>query len=152
MTVRMASCRELTSDLAALAELQKHYWILEKSATPTALLLPWFPGPAKRAKEASNKALFTMLWGYIEERKKAPVPSSDAIDVLLGQGLNNYDIVQFVLGVIFAGVVNTGINGTSCHSHLISSLFQGLIPDNFFSLLDSPLHLLSLPLEIRRPC
>jgi hypothetical protein len=115
MTVRMAACRELASDLPALTAFQKHYWILEKSATPTALLLPWFPGPAKRAKEASTKALFTTLWDYIEERKKASVPSSDAIDMLLGLGMSNGDIIQFVLAVIFAGVVNTGINCTSPH-------------------------------------
>jgi sterol 14-demethylase len=111
----MASCRELASDLPALTTFQQHYWILEKSATPTALLFPWFPGPAKRAKEASTKALFTTLWDYIEERKKAPVPSSDAIDLLLGMGINNQDIIQFILGVIFAGVINTGINCTSLH-------------------------------------
>jgi sterol 14-demethylase len=106
----MASCRELASDLPTLTEFQRHYWILEKSATPTALLLPWFPGPAKRAKEASTKALFTILTDYIEKRKKAPVPSSDGIDLLLGQGIDNISIISFVLTVIFAGVVNTGIN------------------------------------------
>jgi cytochrome P450 len=115
MTVRMATCRELASDLSAVARLQKHYWTLEKSATPAALLLPWFPSPARRAKEASTKALYTMLWDYIEERKAASVPSSDAIDVLLGQGLSNDVIIQFILSVIFAGVINTGINGTSRH-------------------------------------
>jgi sterol 14-demethylase len=113
MTVRMASCHELASDLPALTKLQKNYWDLEKSATPTALLLPWFPSPASRTKKASLTALFQTLWGYIEERKKASAPNSDAIDLLLGQGLSNEEIIQFVLGVIFAGVINTGINGTS---------------------------------------
>lgn len=110
MTVRMASCRELASDLHALTELQRHYWILEKSATPTSLLFPWLPSPAKRAKEASTKALFTMLQDYVEERRKAPVPNSDAVDMLLGLGMSHEDIVGFILGVIFAGVINTGIN------------------------------------------
>jgi sterol 14-demethylase len=85
--------------------------ILEKSATPTALLFPWFPGPAKRATEASTKALFKMLWGYIEQRKKSLASSSDSIDLMLGQGMSNEDIVQFVMSVIFSGVVNTGTNG-----------------------------------------
>lgn len=123
MTVRMASCRELASDPVALSELQEHYWILEKSATPTALLLPWFPGSAKRAKEASTTALFKMLWNYVEDRKKAPVPNSDAIDVLLGMGVNNQDIVQFMLGVIFAGVINTGINGNAPFNHQVDFNF-----------------------------
>jgi hypothetical protein len=116
----MATCRELASDLSAVARLRKHYLILEKSATPVALLLPWFPSPAKHAKEASTKVLYTMLWDYIEERKAASAPSSDAIDVLLGQGLSNDVIIQFILAVIFSGVVTTGINGTSRHPHVLT--------------------------------
>jgi sterol 14-demethylase len=111
MTIRLGCCHELASDLPALMDFQKHYLILENTATPTALLFPWFPGPAKRAKEASTKALFQTLSGYIEGRRKASVLSSDAIDLMLGQGMSNEDIAQFVLSVIFAGVVNTGTNG-----------------------------------------
>ncbi|KAJ3502212.1 hypothetical protein NLJ89_g8989 [Agrocybe chaxingu] len=110
MTVRMASCAELAQDMEVLNEVQKLYWTLEKSATPTALLLPWFPSPAKKAKEAATKELFMKLYGFVELRRNAEVPSSDAIDVLLGQGLSTQEIVGFVLGVVFAGVINTGIN------------------------------------------
>lgn len=107
----MASCRELASNLPEIATLQRHFSILEKNSTPIAALFPWFPSPAKRAKQASTRALFEMLWRYIEERKKAPVPNSDAIDILLGQGVGNEDIIQFVLGTIFAGVANTSAVG-----------------------------------------
>lgn len=111
MTILLGCCRELASDLPALMEVQKHYFILEKTATPTALLFPWFPGPAKRANKASTKALFQTLSGYIEGRRKASVLSSDAIDLMLGQGMSNEDIAQFVLSIIYAGVINTGTNG-----------------------------------------
>ncbi|KDR74009.1 hypothetical protein GALMADRAFT_71675 [Galerina marginata CBS 339.88] len=110
MTVRMASCSELANDLEAMDKIQKLYWTLEKSATPTALLLPWFPGPAKKKKEAATKELFVTLYGYVEGRRAAEVPSSDAIDVLIGQGMSTQMIVQFILSVVFAGVINTGIN------------------------------------------
>ncbi|PPQ80150.1 hypothetical protein CVT26_011784 [Gymnopilus dilepis] len=110
MTVRMASCSELANDIPTMNEIQRLYWILEKSATPTSLLLPWFPGPAKRRKEAATKELFTKLYAVVEGRRSAAVPSSDAIDVLIGQGLPNEHIIQFILSVVFAGVVNTGIN------------------------------------------
>jgi len=56
MTVRMASCTELAVDVKSVEEIQGLYWQLEKSATPTALLLPWFPGLAKRRKERVTKA------------------------------------------------------------------------------------------------
>ena len=94
MTVRMTSCAELAADLKELEEIQDLYWQLEKSATPTALLLPWFPGPAKKRKERATLALFTKLHDYVELRKNAAVPSSDSIDVLLGQGVPTTEIVQ----------------------------------------------------------
>ena len=94
MTVRMTSCAELAADPKMLEEIQGLYWQLEKSATPTALLLPWFPGPAKKRKERVTRALFTKLLDYVELRKNAAVPSSDSIDVLLGQGVPTTEIVE----------------------------------------------------------
>ncbi|GLB42444.1 putative cytochrome P450 [Lyophyllum shimeji] len=119
MTVRMATCRDLASDKEALDKLQHDYWVLEKSATPTALLLPWFPSKAKKDKETSTRNLFTQLYGYVEQRRAAEVPSADAIDLLIAEGLGNHEIISFILGTIFAGVVNTGIN--SCWALLFLS-------------------------------
>lgn len=127
MTVSMASCRELAMDIPTITEMQRHYWILEKSSTPAAVLFPWFPSPARRAKKASTKALFTIVSNYIE-RKKAPVPSSDAIDTLLAQGMNNNDITGFVMIVIFAGIANTGI---TCKSSRPLSLPQYYFSTHF---------------------
>lgn len=72
--------------------LAKHYWDLEKSATPTALLLPWFPGPAKRQNKRAVTELYTMLSHYVDIRRKA-TPSSDAIDFLIAEGESNDAIV-----------------------------------------------------------
>lgn len=99
MTVSMATCREFATDMEALAHFQKLYWVLEKSATPTNLLLPWFPSKAKRDKEAATKELFTMLYGYVEKRRAAAVPNSDAIDLLIGQGLDNQAIIGVCISV-----------------------------------------------------
>jgi hypothetical protein len=94
MTVRMASCAELGADFETIEEIQGLYWQLEKNATPTTQLLPWFPGPAKKRKERATMALFTKLHDYVELRKNAAVPSSDSIDVLLGQGVPTSEIVE----------------------------------------------------------
>ena len=94
MTVRMASCAELGADFKSVEEIQRLYWQVEKSATLTTQLLPWFPGPAKKRKERLTMALFTKLHDYVELRKNAAVPSSDSIDVLLGQGISTLEIVE----------------------------------------------------------
>ena len=94
MTVRMTSCSELAADSKELEEIQELYWQLEKSSTPTAVLLPWFPGPAKTRKKQVTLALYTKLHDYVELRKNAAVPSSDSIDVLLAQGVPTSEIIQ----------------------------------------------------------
>ncbi|KDQ54410.1 hypothetical protein JAAARDRAFT_135628 [Jaapia argillacea MUCL 33604] len=110
MTVRMATCQDLSNDIDAVKRLHKLYWILEKSATPTALLLPWLPSPAKKAKEQATRDMFVMLHQYVENRRKADDLGSDALDMLIAEGDSNETIIQFVMGVTFAGVVNTGMN------------------------------------------
>ncbi|KAG5651880.1 hypothetical protein H0H81_007074 [Sphagnurus paluster] len=110
MTIRLASCRELSEDKEAIAQLEKLFWNLEKSATPLALLFPWFPGSAVRAKKDATQKLYNLLAGYVEIRRNAPEPNLDAIDVLIAAGDSTEAIVGFVLGVVFAGFINTGMN------------------------------------------
>ena len=89
----MATCRELATDMDAMARIQADYWMLEKSATPIALLLPWFPSTARKNNGIATKSLFTTLYGYVEMRRKADTRTSDAIDVLLSSGLTSEETV-----------------------------------------------------------
>ena len=132
----MASCRELATNIPAVDKLRQDYWMIEKSATPTALLLPWFPSTSRKNKEIATKSLFTTLQNYVELRKKSDVPTLDAIDILLGKGLSSNDIVTVILFIIFTGVLNTGI---SCTPPSISHDEFSL---TYHSMLDPPLSLI----------
>ncbi|KAJ7739145.1 cytochrome P450 [Mycena metata] len=110
LTVRMATCSELADDLGKVVQLSDLYLMLEKGSTPAAILLPWFPSPARKIREKATAALFGMLYHYVELRRNATVPSSDAIDVLLSDGTSTEVIVGFILRTIFAGVLNSGVN------------------------------------------
>ncbi|KAJ7181463.1 cytochrome P450 [Mycena crocata] len=110
VTVRMASCSELADDAAVVSQLSELYWLLEKGTTPVSVLLPWFPSPARKAREKATAELFGLLYGYVERRRTAAVPSSDAFDVLISQDTSTEVIVGFVLRTIFAGVINTAVN------------------------------------------
>ncbi|KAJ7081264.1 cytochrome P450 [Mycena epipterygia] len=112
ITVRIATCRELAGDSAAVSSLSDLYWLLEQGTTPVGVLLPWFPSPARKAREKATAELFGMLYTYVELRRNATVPSSDAFDVLISQGASTEVIIGFVLRTIFAGVINTGINAS----------------------------------------
>ena len=125
--VRMASCQELATSPRSIQTMNDLYWKLEKSATPVGLLLPWFPGTAKKNKKQASQGLYDMLSHYVDVRRRAESSNSDAIDVLIADGADNTIIVEvcvtkaspkfhthvpplkFVIAVIFAGVVNTGM-------------------------------------------
>ncbi|TFK38287.1 cytochrome P450 [Crucibulum laeve] len=159
MTVRMASCDELAKNPEAIRNLQKHYWDLEKSSTATALLLPWFPGSAKKQQARATKGLYTIISDYVEKRRSADVPSSDAVDILLAQGLDNADIVGFILAIIFAGVINTGIISCwalvylSCHPEWkvkIKAEVETMISKHIDTSTSEPLHKLlgAIPISV----
>jgi hypothetical protein len=87
MTVRMATCRELATDMEAVTQFQRDFSLLEKSANPVTLLLPWLPTTAKKMERTSTNNLRALLRTYVEKRKKATIPNSDTIDFLLSRGL-----------------------------------------------------------------
>jgi hypothetical protein len=93
MTVRMATCRELADDRQAVEKLAQLYWNIEKSATPFASLLPWFPGSAKRTKEKATMGLYHLIGSYVKLHRDAPTPSTDPIDVLMAEGISDDNIL-----------------------------------------------------------
>jgi hypothetical protein len=93
MTVRMASCKELSEDREAIAQLAKKYWEIEKNGTAVTILFPWFPSSAKRAKKKATKALSNIFLKYIELRRKSSTPSNDPIDFFISEGLSDGDII-----------------------------------------------------------
>ncbi|KAF8069216.1 cytochrome P450 [Lyophyllum atratum] len=158
MNVRLATCRELSEDKAAITKLGQHYWELEKSATPFALLLPWFPSRAKKAQQEATLQLYLLVAGFVEARRKATPPNSDAIDVLIAAGDSTESIVGFVLGVVFSGFINTGMN--TCWNLLylgmnaewkkkVAAEVQTLIANHTNTLSTEPLHkrLSSIPMQ-----
>ena len=94
MTVRLASCRELSEDREAIARVAKIYWEIEKNGTPVTVLFPWFPSFAKRAKTKATMALYNTFLSYIDLRRKSSAPSNDAIDLFISQGLPDDIIIE----------------------------------------------------------
>ena len=116
MTVRMATCRALAEDWAAIDRLFRLYWTLEKSATPVGVLLPWFPSKASRDKKQANVEMYNMLYGYVDYRRSAQESGSDAIDVLIAQGEDNMSIVGVGQShVLFVGSLIPSISVHSYH-------------------------------------
>ena len=92
MTARMATCHDLVKNEADLKKISELFLTFQTSSTPTSLLLPWFPSPARKAGKEATTELFTMLYTYVETRRDAEL-TSDAIDVLIAEGETTQNIV-----------------------------------------------------------
>jgi hypothetical protein len=89
----MFACDELAEDPNTIRKLQENYWKLERSATPTSLLLPWLPSLGKINKQIATISLYLTLRGYVEKRKLSDAPNADAIDILLARGLDTKETI-----------------------------------------------------------
>lgn len=97
----MATCHDLTKNEADLKKINELFMTLQRSATPTSLLLPWFPSPARKIGKEATTEIFTMLYTYVETRRSAE-STSDTIDVLIADGETTQNIVGVSLSLVFA--------------------------------------------------
>lgn len=93
MTIRISTCKELAEDENAVHNMIQSYADIDRGTSPIAALFPWFPSASRKAKERGTMALYSLLSCSVEQRRNSPVPSTDPIDVLLGQGLSTDSIV-----------------------------------------------------------
>ena len=94
MTARLTTCHDLTKNEADLKKMRESFMTLRTSATPASLLLPWFPSPARKTGKQAATEMYTMLHTYVEARRGAE-PTSDAIDVFIG----DEETTQSIVGV-----------------------------------------------------
>ena len=87
----MTTCHDLTKNEANLKKIKESFMTLQTSATP-ALLLPWFPSPARKTGKQATTEMYTILYTYVEARRYAEL-ASDAIDVLIADGETTQNII-----------------------------------------------------------
>jgi len=93
MAIRVTTCKELAEDKTAVHNMMQFYADIDRGASPIAVMFPWFPSASRKAKEKGTMGLYTLLSRFVEQRRSSPIPSTDPIDVLLGQGLSTDSLV-----------------------------------------------------------
>jgi cytochrome P450 len=58
------------------------------------------------------------LVNKVVKRRRRSVRREDGLQYLLDQGESSFAIVEFILGTLFAGLINSGINAAAMLSHL----------------------------------
>ncbi|KAG8743137.1 hypothetical protein FRC10_000354 [Ceratobasidium sp. 414] len=103
LTIRAAACREIADSVDSCKRLEKLYWACEKGTTPAAVLFPWLPsGPRKQRIAATTEIL-------IRARRAEGRREDDTMQALMDMGDSTAEIIRFVMGILFVGIVNTGL-------------------------------------------
>ncbi|KAG8692691.1 hypothetical protein FRC09_011033 [Ceratobasidium sp. 395] len=109
LTIRSTACREIADSIDSCKRMEKLYWLVEKGSTPTTVLIPWLPSKARTLKTEATTEMYNWLDSIIKARQAEGRREEDALQVLMDLGDTTADIIQFIMGTLFAGIINTGL-------------------------------------------
>ncbi|KAI4694749.1 hypothetical protein J4E81_006348 [Alternaria sp. BMP 2799] len=121
LTIRMVGATEIAEDPKMLEEVLKMFETIESSSTATSVLFPKLPSPALLKRNWAGAQLYMMIDKIIKKRAASDEKHDDALQYLLDQGDRAERVSQFVIGALFAGLLNSGINVAWVMSYLATS-------------------------------
>lgn len=111
LTVRTVGCREIAESEELRTKSLRYYEGIEQGLRPSAMLVPsWMPTPAKIKKTTSGARLYFMIKSIVDAREKEGRREDDPLQTLIDRGDSVVKIIEFIMGALLAGQINSGIN------------------------------------------
>ncbi|KAH6982363.1 cytochrome P450 6A1 [Ilyonectria sp. MPI-CAGE-AT-0026] len=110
LTMRTVGANDIAEDQELLARTLHLFEKIGNSTSPTKVIFPWMPTLSHMKRMAAGAQLYMILQEIVNKRKKAGVRGDDALQYLIDQGDSVAKILTFVIGALFAGQLNSGIN------------------------------------------
>lgn len=110
LTIRIVGADEIADDAKLLEETLKHFESIDSSATATSIMFPKMPSPAVLKRTLAGARIYMMIENIVKKRAAGDEKHNDALQYLLDQGDKPFTIVEFIVGALFAGLLNSGIN------------------------------------------
>ena len=120
-SIRTVGSTELANDRALLRQVEQLFTHFEHSSSPYSIIFPFLPTLGKLRKIYAGVRLYLIVNRVVKARKQAEVRQNDPLQYLLDTGASNTDIVAFIVGCLFAGIVNAGVNVAATVSYLAAS-------------------------------
>lgn len=111
-TMRTVGCREIADDPPLLANVLNLFETIEGAVSQVSIMYPWIPTPGKVMRTIAGGRLYMIFKKVVDDRSKTGRKADDALQYLIDQGDNVTDMLTFVLGALFAGQLNSGINAS----------------------------------------
>jgi len=117
LTMRTLGPTEIANSRPLLDRTLRLFESIEKSTTSYQIIFPWLPSPALFKRFIAGTQMFMIFQKIITKRKAQESKNDDALQFLIDQGDDTERILWFVVGVLFAGQLNSGINAgtTLCY-------------------------------------
>jgi len=110
LTIRLLGPTEMAEDPKMLAESLRMFEMIDGSSTAASIMFPRFPSPAILKRTYGGANLYYMVESIIKKRAASDEKHDDPLQYLQDQGDRTFKIVEFIVGGLFAGLLNSGIN------------------------------------------
>lgn len=117
LTMRAVGATEIANSRPMLDKTLNLFEMIEKTSTSYQIMFPWLPSPAMFNRLRGGSQMYMIFRRLVEARKKEGRREDDALQFLIDQGDDVTRIIGFVVGALFAGQLNSGINSgtTLCY-------------------------------------
>ncbi|KAH0343929.1 cytochrome P450, partial [Aureobasidium melanogenum] len=110
LTMRTVACNEIANDRDLLDKTLDMFEKIEASSSAKLIILPWFPFPGKLKRLWYGARLYMIFKNIIEDRAKNGRRENDPLQFMIEKGDSVKEILTFILGALYAGQLNSGIN------------------------------------------
>ncbi|KAF4635641.1 hypothetical protein G7Y89_g2441 [Cudoniella acicularis] len=110
LTIRMVGCDDIADDPKLLDKTLNLYETIEASSTTAAVLFPKFPSMGIIKRTVAGGRLYVIFNKIVNERKQSGKRGEDPLQFLMDQGDDIQRIIEFIVGALFAGLLNSGVN------------------------------------------
>jgi cytochrome P450 len=117
-TMRTVACDDIANDPPLLAKCLRLFEIVEGASTSWLIMYPFLPLWAKVKRTYGGAQLYMILKRIMDKRTSTGIKGDDPLQFLMDQGDSAADVIQFVLGSLFAGQLNSGINAAAVLTYL----------------------------------
>ncbi|KAJ7631222.1 cytochrome P450 [Roridomyces roridus] len=108
ISLPLCGCQHLASNPKTVATLINIFDRLDDGATPSALLFPWVPTPARVRRFLAGIQLYRMTKSLVEfERQRSDIDEEDPLQDLIKQNYPVSEVARIIASILFASVVNT---------------------------------------------
>ncbi|KAM3544536.1 hypothetical protein ARSEF1564_002519 [Beauveria bassiana] len=117
LTHRTGGVNEIAEDEELLDSTLKQFSSMEDCSLLQIMFTGW-PLPSMLSKLWAGFKLHRVITGLMKERRRTGRNETDALQFLMNLGETDLEIVKCVIGILFSGLLNTGVNSAWLLSYL----------------------------------